>query len=379
MRKIALFFLLLTSFLVAEEEKIENYIIVPRGETIEGDYFAAGNTVEISGHVTGDLYVTGSRIFIDGVVDGDVLFLCGEITISGHIKRDLRGSAGHVEIVGSVDGGVSALAISLDLASRAQIDGSLVAVAATTDLASKIGRDANIFSSYLRVSDQINGNLYAHVAKLRITSNAQIGKNLHYWSNDKALIDKGARIKGKLVHEPSFLKDITSKSFLKKIKIGSTMAVFMMNLFYSFLIGLVLLRYYRPKIDASIANISTQPVRTFFVGVLIAICLPIASLIFLLTIVGAPFALTLVALNVIGFYLAKVLFILWALQATFGRTRIIHYERTALFFTLVIYLLLVHIPYVGILLSIVATLTGVGSVALGPRGVAPITDKGRGD
>jgi hypothetical protein len=47
--------------------------VLRAGQIVQGDYFAFGPHVEISGIVNGDLYAAGGEVLIDGVVNGDVI------------------------------------------------------------------------------------------------------------------------------------------------------------------------------------------------------------------------------------------------------------------------------------------------------------------
>ena len=77
---IVLGFFLLFSFValpVFAQEK-EKMVILSKGETIDRDYFAAGDETQISGTINGDAYVAGGTVIVDGTVNGD-LMAAGEI------------------------------------------------------------------------------------------------------------------------------------------------------------------------------------------------------------------------------------------------------------------------------------------------------------
>ncbi|MCI5052410.1 MAG: polymer-forming cytoskeletal protein [Simkaniaceae bacterium] len=340
------------------------YVVLPHGTTIQGDYFARGSTVEISGHIKGDLFVLASQAFVDGTVDGSILFVGGELSHSGYVGQNIRGAGGHVVISGDVGGSVSVVAGSLDLSPKALIKGNVVGMTGTADFASRINGNIRISSSFLRLSDGVGGFVTANVGQLRITSKANVKGPITYWSTNDAHIDSNAKLTGGIKHEDSIFSNVTRKSFIKKLSTGSKLATILMNFFYSLVVGLVLLRYYRNRVDTSYEVLTKGPVRAFLTGVMIAILLPLISLFFLMTIVGAPFALTLIAVNVIGFYMAKVISILWITRLSTQRFRIHRFEKLNFFFALIIYFILVRIPYVGLAISIVATLLGVGAAIL---------------
>ncbi|MCE3224775.1 MAG: conserved rane protein of unknown function, contains repeat, partial [Nitrospira sp.] len=71
----------------------ERAVLQP-GQVVQGDYFAFGPHVEISGIVNGDLYAAGGQILVDGVVNGDVIAAGGKVILSGTVAQDARIAGG---------------------------------------------------------------------------------------------------------------------------------------------------------------------------------------------------------------------------------------------------------------------------------------------
>jgi hypothetical protein len=81
-----------------------------------------------------------------------------------------------------------------------------------------------------------------------------------------------------------------------------------------------------------------------------------------MTVLGAPFALTLIALNIIGFYTAKIIFILWGIDAACKRWKWKKRRYLYFFFGLLIFFALTLIPILGFFISIGALLFGIGAL-----------------
>lgn len=64
--------------------------VLRAGQVVQGDYFAFGPHVEISGIVNGDLYAAGGEVLIDGVVNGDVIVAGAKVILSGTVAQDAR-------------------------------------------------------------------------------------------------------------------------------------------------------------------------------------------------------------------------------------------------------------------------------------------------
>ena len=101
-------------------------VIVPAGETVQGDLVASAGTVRIDGRVDGDLVASGGQVTVAGTVTGDVLAGAGSTTISGEVGGDLRAGTGQARIEGRVGEDVLLGAGQATIASGAQIGGDLI-------------------------------------------------------------------------------------------------------------------------------------------------------------------------------------------------------------------------------------------------------------
>ena len=60
-------------------------VVVPAGETVEGDLYASGGLVRVEGRVEGDLLAAAGQVQVAGQVTGDVMAAGGSIDISGRV------------------------------------------------------------------------------------------------------------------------------------------------------------------------------------------------------------------------------------------------------------------------------------------------------
>jgi cytoskeletal protein CcmA (bactofilin family) len=77
-------------------------VVVPSGETVQGDLYASGGSVRIDGTVDGDLVASGGQVQVSGEVTGDLLAGSGNVDVSGQVGGDARVGAGQVTVSGSV-------------------------------------------------------------------------------------------------------------------------------------------------------------------------------------------------------------------------------------------------------------------------------------
>ena len=363
-------FLLYGSLLTANESSEPDVIVLPVGCVYNGDYFVCGSSIEISGTVNGDVYAFGEQIIVDGTVNGDVLVCGGSIDISGKVLGNMRALVGQVLINGHIGSNVTVVAGNLQLLSSAQIGGSLVCIAGNSELAGHIGSGATLVASNLRVSAFIEQGLKSYVGQMRITSRAHIGQNVDYRSNTAAWVDSGAFIGGQLIQHPSFVHELIKGTWVQKLLIGSKVLALLMNFVYSLCVGIVLIKFFPKNLSDALFVLGEKPWKSFGSGVVLLILLPLASLILLMTILGIPFALTLIALNLIGLYTAKIYSICFASNWIFGsflkRSHIPNFCCG-----LILYFILTLIPIFGTLLAITSMLFGLGAgiLAQGKRGL----------
>jgi cytoskeletal protein CcmA (bactofilin family) len=361
-RLIACLLCLLSISLHADEE--EELVTLPRHAVHKGDYFAYGKGVEISGTVTGDLYVFGAQVYIDGRIEGDVMVAGGSVTLTGEAVQDVRVAAGQIMLSGDIGGNATLVGGNLELFPSSHIAGSLVALAGTADIGTEIGGNLRVNASNVRLSGAVEGNVSAFTGQLRLTPKASIGGQLEYWSNKLATIAPEAHI-GETVHHPSVFYNLFQGSFFKRLKLGSRLATLLMNFCYSLIVGLILIRFFPQNIARAVAAIDRRPLYALLTGIVIVIVLPIAFLILLITILGAPFALTLLALNVIGLYTAKVITIFYVMSAILRKVDFRRHIRLYFLIGLTAYFVLVLIPVIGTLVSMAAALVGLGGIILG--------------
>lgn len=351
--------------LSADDDDEMNIVVLPSSAVIDNDYFVSGRTVEISGTVNGDVYVLGGQVFIDGTINGDVLVAAGSVEISGRVTKNVRILAGQASITGNIEQNLTAVAATIELNPGATIGRNVVIVAGNADLESVINRNAHLYSSSVRISNLIHGKVAAYVGHLRVTSKVVIDGPLEYWSNNNALIDSHAQITGGVLHHPSFFYNLFQSKIMKGLKLGSKLAGLVMNFFYSFIIGLIMLKYFPQRIQRTIEMLNMKPIQSLIAGIVLLFVLPMTFLALIITILGVPFALTLLSLTIVTFYTAKIFSILWLSTHIFRRFEFRRHKSLYLAFGLLVYFSLTLIPYLGTTISIAALLLGMGGAVLG--------------
>lgn len=197
--------LALTHSTTAEEdndvERTGENVVLPKGEVVDSDYFAAGRSVTLSGSVKGDAYIAAGTINFEGTVEGDLIAAGGVVNIRGTVLDDVRLSGGQIIISGDIKGNLTVMGGSITLTDSANVNGSLVSAGGNINVFAPIGDNAIIGARNLTIGNRVEGNVNAGVCEIKLSSNASIAGDLVYYSRTKAQIQKGAEVVGKISHK----------------------------------------------------------------------------------------------------------------------------------------------------------------------------------
>jgi hypothetical protein len=371
-RKAVLLFILF--FLVLPRSALAQGTVVAQNETITKDYFATGSSVNISGTVNGDAFVAAGSVLVQGTINGDLLVAGGTVNVGGTVTGNIRAIGGQVIVSSQVGGNVTALGGAVNLTEGASISGSLVSIAGSATLLSPIGRGINAAAGQMTIGNTVGGDVSATVGQLTLAPGARISGNLTYVSSVDAQIQGGAQVSGtttrnapppreppQLPERPNVLEDIQAAlvrffAILRIIDFASAL-----------LIGLVLIYLLPIDTRGTVKMIREQPWKSLGIGLLFLIVLPIIVLILLGLVITIPLALIILALYFIALYLAKIFVAIflgeWLLRVINRKAKI----GWALLWGLVIYEILLFVPFIGGIVMFLVVLLGLGAIYLENR------------
>ena len=340
----------------ARERGSDRHATVPAAQIINGDYFAVGDTVEISGTINGDLYASGGQVIIDGRVNGDVLVAGGRVNLSGTVSQDVRAAGGQVTIAGNLGRNLTVAGGNVEIASSAQVRGGVVAAGGSVELAAPVGGAAKVAAGTLIIANRIAGDVEAAVGTLRIASRAEIGGNVNYWSGREASVSEGARINGKIVRSvPPERPRFFSAAFFAWLVFVS------INFVGTLILGLLSARFLPRYHQSVIATLRERPWASLGIGFIAAIVVPVACALLFATVLAIPLALILLLAFFILLYWSRIYAIGRIGESILGRLRPAASRTSAFVLGLFVYYILAIIPVVGWLLVPLVILFGVGA------------------
>jgi cytoskeletal protein CcmA (bactofilin family) len=342
-------------------------VTLPAGAVVDQDYFAYGERVEISGTVNGDVYVAGGQILVDGTVNGDLLAAGGAVTMSGTVSQDARIAGGQIAVNGAIGRNLTVAGGNVEVSDPAVIGRGLVAAGGRVRVAAPVERDAKVAAGSVTVSNAVKGNLHAATGDLRLTSKAAIAGDLTYWSQADASIDRGANVAGVITHKTLPEYRGPKPGALLGALAGFIVLAKLVSLVSTLVLGLLFL-YLLPRYTGSTVSIlRTRPWASLGIGFIALAVTPAAAGVLLLTVLGAPLALLLMALYLAALYVARVFVIVWAGSAVFAWTGKQVRPVWALVIGVVIYGILTVVPFFGWVIALLVTMFGLGAALLADR------------
>lgn len=348
--------------------KTGDSIYLPKDETIEGNLYAAGSNLTIEGKVTGDVICAGQSINISGQVAGDVICAGQSINISGRIGGNLRVIGNTINFSGQVARNAMTIGATIVTSASSTIGWDLFALGNAFELRGDIGRDLYGQLGKANLAGQIGKNINLNFGSknnyanpLVIAGLAKINGDVKYTSLKDAAIENGASIKGKVIHNlpkivaprPGFI----SLSWWWKNLIA---------VFSALVIGLVLISFWREQI-IKVTDLMLKKIgASLGWGVLVLLLVPPLAIILLVTIIGTPLSLILMALWLIALYLSKIL--VGILVGHSLLKSLLPKQKNSLILDMVVGVVMVYLlfalPLVGRPLYLLAVLWGLGGIML---------------
>ena len=368
-------FLLFPAYVSAYEVKTGTTVHIDKDEVIDGNLYVGANIITIDGTIKGDVICGGQTININGRVEGDVI--CGgqSINLNGYIDGSVRVAANTVNINSEITRGVQAFGASIIFGTdaqikrdvfvagafgdmRGQIEGDLHGALANLTLDGKVDKNVKLRLDE-RIRDKKSGFSNSLEAPLIVTKNAIINGNLYYTSGIEAKIEDGATINGETGH--SYIKSKREKN--NGVEEWAWKLLF--SVFAALVVGLVIVNIFGEKVKKLSELMKTKISLSIGIGVIIMFITPLIILFLLITIIGAPLSLMLLALFMIALCISKIFTAIIIGEYLFLKTT--KKNQTLLWsmvLGIVVSSIIYSIPVLGWLLCLFATWYGLGGLWL---------------
>jgi len=345
--------------ILAAETKSGSSIYIATDEIVNGNLYAAGQTITIDGSVSGDVIAAAQTIKINGRVEGDIIAAAQEIIINGEVGGNIRVAGNSVLINGAVARNVNAFGSSISIGSNARVGWDVFLAGMTAEVRGVIDGGLNGSVEKILIAGKIGKNVDLKLTdknltdKIIISNEAVVNGDLTYTSTQAANISDGANLSGKV---QQVVPKNENKDWLWLWK--QTYSIFA-----ALVVGLVLIFLTKNITGRILSSLEERPLKAFLPGLIFTLILPVIALVLVATIIGIPLALLVSGGWLMSVYLAKIITAL-----ALGRLVVRKFIKKdgPLFISLVLGIFicwfLFAIPYVGWIISLIATCFGVGGL-----------------
>jgi cytoskeletal protein CcmA (bactofilin family) len=278
-------------------------VVSVRDAEILDDVIAGGDDISLDGHVLGDVIAAGRTVSIgdSAVIDNSFMAFAQKVDVNGTVINSARAFAQDFTLRGHVERNVMVFAQSILIDTRAWVEKDVSFASAQLILRGRVGGNLSGGATTVTISGQIDGDAKIEAEKIVVLQGAIIGGKLRYKSDKEPKIEDGAQILGGVELMTDDEKD--------KADEGYSLGSFFWDAWWylgSLALGGVLLVLFRPFMLSISRNITDSTVKTLGLGLLFLICLPIAVVAVILTLIGIPAAILIALLWLILLYLADI-------------------------------------------------------------------------
>ena len=250
-----------------------------------GNVYFAGKTVTSHAPVGGDVTVAGGTVLIDGPVSSDVLATGGTVTLVSNVSGDVRVMGGTVLVEGIVGGDVVAAGGTVNVGGTG-VGGDVAIAGGTVRIDAPVAGKVIVRGGDVYINSAIQGTVDIEADTVTLGKDAVIAGDLTYKASKELVREDGATVNGQL-HFEQYEKRDTSRAAMAAIFSVWVLGKFLSLLACALIVGLVFRRYSKQVIEKALARPWAEILR----GLIIAIVLPVLSVILFATLVGIPFGI----------------------------------------------------------------------------------------
>lgn len=328
------------------------------------DHFAAGGLVRIDQRVTGDLIAAGGNIEVVAPVGGDVVLSGGTLRVNSSIGQSLYAAGGQLSINGPVSRNLRVAGGQIEIGPASEVAGNVSIGGGQVTIKGHIKGYVQALGGKVLIDGVVDGDVQAHSGQVELGPNARIAGKLRYASREDLKRDSGALVQGAIerIEMPG------GWPVPENVEHGMGRRG---SWFWS--IGLLVIAGVLVSALPSFFARATATVRTRFaisvlLGFVTLVCVPVAAVFFLITIIGVPLGLLVIALYLTLLVVGYVTTGISLGDRVFARLRIGR-ERSKFWriasagLGVLLVGLLARIPWVGGWVVLVALLAGLGAIA----------------
>lgn len=359
--------------------------VVVSGETIHDDLYVSGSSVRVDGLVNGNVFAAGQSVTIEGTVTGSVFAAGQNVLVSGHVGGTVLAAGQSVNSNASIGRDLIAAGSQVTIAEEGSVANDLAMAGAQALSAAPVGRNVWASGGGVSVDAAVGGDVNAQADQLSLGRGVVVEGDMTYTSDKGVALAPGASVKGTTVHKfpkpereagrPASLVGAFAARAITWIRGVIGLAVF----------GLLAVLPFQDFGRRASATLGAKPLPSIGLGLAFLFIAPVVALmVFALGLFSGGswiglFGLAIYAMAIaVGYEVGA----LWVGSFVLGRLLSkpdIHPGWGVLAGVLIVSILAI-IPFLGGLVTFVATLFGLGALVLTVAGrwapPAPVAEAG---
>ena len=327
------------------------------------DFWAAGQNVDVKGEgATGDVAVAGANVTISEGVAGYVMAAGANVTINAPVGNDLWAAGATVIVNGPVSDNAMLAGSSVVLEKDGTIGKDAKIAAGTVEINANVERDLYVSGGTVVISSEIGGDLEIFAENISLSPGAIVrGKLVAHSPNDPVISPKA-----QVIGDVDYRKIESTKSTSSAVK--SWFSSWFLNFLWITVLGLVAVWFSPVWTDRVVEILRVRVGKSFLVGLITIIALPVAFILLLITIVGVPLALLLGALVLIAFLFSGA--VVSYLVGDWFLSQLKRWEKSNVLkvvFGALIVTLVMSLPWIGWIAKFAVMFFGIGAFLLERR------------
>lgn len=332
-----------------------------------GNTYITGGNIGIVDAIAADLIAAGGRVSVEAPVAADAALAGGAVDVRAPVKQDLRTAGGAVTVSEEVGGDLVAAGGNVQVRPTARIGGSAWLAGSEVRLAGPVARGVQVYGRHVVLASEIGGDAEVAAQRIEFAPGARIAGNLRYASPEPPVGMTQAQVGGRITR----MDEPADRHGVQVHATASTAGAWLNPVFLIGMLamGAVLFLFF-PRAVAGIADtLRMHPGRSVLLGLAFAFTVPPVAMLSIITIIGLPLGISLLLLYPLALllgYLATAFFLSRRLAAAMKRNESFSFWRQLLFLALALLVLslALAIPFLGPIIFIVATVTGVGALVV---------------
>jgi len=329
---------------------------LPAGQRVDDDLVISGDNVEVAGEVGGNLYAVGSTVNVRGAVEGSVAAFAQTVNWEGTAKGSVHLAGQTVSASGTTEKNLAIAGQTVTVADKTRVSRELLGAGSTVTVAGVASKGVRLAGNIVSFSGQTEGPLVLAGDRARIGAPAVVGGDLTVYGKRAPVIEPGAQIRG------------TTKYIVREQKAGRGRAHRrhpLLNFLGRFavwgVLSLILLAIAPRMLTQGADTIGSRPAATFGLGLAALICGPVVAVLLMVTVIGIPAGLVLLATYLVLLALTGVFSSMFLGRKILGPRRA---RWGTLLLGVAVIALGAMLPYVGWLVSLLAVVFGFGAEML---------------